>query len=174
MYQLQPSVPSLRSHKRSRRRKKGQRGHLPGLPEVRGDTVCSQLCQPSPPPPCTYGPRASGLRVAIPKLEPGCGASGSRSAPGMALRVSNTGWRHGQSGGSLPLPPPPPQRAPRCSQRRCGDSFSPRRRALPAEPAALGHAPHPWDRPPAGGLGPPVQRSKGEPPARACGLVGVT
>lgn len=112
MYQLQPSVPSLRSHKRSRRRKKGQRGHLPGLPEVRGDTVCSQLCQPSPPPPCTYGPRASGLRVAIPKLEPGCGASGSRSAPGMALRVSNTGWRHGQSGGSLPLPPPPPSGPP--------------------------------------------------------------
>lgn len=127
-------MPSLRYHK-STRRKKGQRGHLPGQRRDRGATICSQLYHPFPPVHMVLEPPGSGLRL---PGQSGTGvASGGPSARERTSGSAAPARGRGPGGGSPPLPPAEAG----CSQRRRRYSLSP---PPPRPPSpASGSRPHP-------------------------------
>ena len=126
-YRLQPSVPSLRSHKRSKRRKgatwppaqsaEGPRGHclLPTLSAF--------------PRTSAYGLRASRLRPATPGPER---AGGPAEARQPLEQPRGPGGADGEG-----VTAPPPRRDPDSPNGGAAASSAGSRRALPARPAAL-------------------------------------
>jgi hypothetical protein len=155
-YQLRLSMPSPRSHKGSGRRKRGLRWPQLGLPGApRGPR--GSLSAPN------FG-TVLAPRAPVGKLPGQSEARSQRRSIGSSERspVART-WGPGAPGGegahcSPPRRPTLPTAAPR--------PWSPR----PPRPPR----PAPRGGPPAGRPAAPGQRSSGEPPARACGLVGVT
>lgn len=131
----------------------------------RGDTACSQLCQPCPP--CVG---SSSLRAQARDSQAAGGLGqrrpvGPRSGPrGVRRRLGGAG----REGARRPSPP-----GPGASNGGAAAPPARARRSLPAQPAALGPAPRPRGGPRRAGWAPSAALHR-EPPARACGLVGVT
>lgn len=132
---------------------RGPRGHCP-LPTL--------SAFPSPVH-TVHAPAGSGRRL------PGQ----SRAAvPTEARRAQERPWEpRGAGGEGVAAPPPGGARALPTAARQLPQP-------VPAAPCQPGRRPSPRPKPPRrtpeGWPGHPGQRSSGEPPARACGLVGVT
>lgn len=156
-YRLQPSVPGLRSRKRSRGRKKGQRGHLPSLPGTVGPLSTPNFVSLSPY--CIWStrlPTQAGDSQARAELRgqrrPGGPGSGPRA------RRRGLGAREGRG---LAAPPPGGARELPTAARRLP-------RPAPAAPSPPGRRPSPRPAPPgrtsSGRPEPPGPRSLGEAP----------
>lgn len=158
----------MRYHKRSRGDK---RVNVATCPVCRGTGGHYLFPTLSAFPSSTYGPRASRLRSATPKLERGWDGQRRPVGPGSGPR-GKLRWIADAGGEGARRPSP--RRGLGAPNGGAAGPAARARRPLPARPVALGHTPRSRGGPPADWLGPPEQRSSGGPPARACGLVGVT
>lgn len=146
-YRLQPSVPSLRSGKRSGKRKDGAMWSPARSARDRGDTACSQLCQPCPPVHTVLEPRGSGRRL---PRQSGAGPAEASRPPERPSGCATQAGGRGPGGGSPPLPPG----GAGASNGGAAAPSARARRSLPAQPAALGPAPRPRGGPRRAGWAP--------------------
>lgn len=111
-YRLPASVPSWRSHQRSRKRKMGRCGHLPGLPGAAGALPAPNFASLAPQ--CIG---SSSLRAQARDSQAGGGLGQRRPVgPGAAPGVCDAGWGT-RAGRGLAAPPPGGPALPTAARR---------------------------------------------------------